>query len=94
MQVLLALIPLMLTPVLLYLIAEGRLDFGGGEKDLILLLPWLIWSVLFAVCSLVLIYRRWALAKWAASSAALATVGLFALGLVAHFYGVLGVASS
>lgn len=41
--------PLALTPLLVLLIAEGYLNFGGGEKDLILVLPWLLWSLLYAL---------------------------------------------
>jgi hypothetical protein len=46
--------PLAVTPLLVLLIAEGYLNFGGGEKDLILVLPWVLWSLVygsaFAVC--------------------------------------------
>ena len=31
-------------------LAEGIFDFGGGEKDIILALPWFIWSVWSAAC--------------------------------------------
>ena len=43
------LLPLQMTPLLGYLLAEGFLDFGGGEKDLILLIPWIAWSLLYTV---------------------------------------------
>jgi hypothetical protein len=46
--------PLALSPLLLFLVAEGYLNFGGGEKDIILILPWILWSlvygVIFGVC--------------------------------------------
>ena len=46
--------PLAVTPLLVLLIAEGHRNFGGGEKDLILVLPWILWSlvygIVFAVC--------------------------------------------
>ena len=35
---------MLLTPVWGYLIAEGLLNFGGGEKDLFLLIPWMVWA--------------------------------------------------
>ena len=41
--------PLAVTPLLVLLIGEGYLNFGGGEKDLILVLPWLLWSLLYAI---------------------------------------------
>ncbi|OFV99325.1 MAG: hypothetical protein A3F68_06860 [Acidobacteria bacterium RIFCSPLOWO2_12_FULL_54_10] len=43
------LLPLLLTPAWVMLISEGYLNFGGGDKDIILLIPWLIWSLLFAI---------------------------------------------
>ncbi|OFW27724.1 MAG: hypothetical protein A3J28_04545 [Acidobacteria bacterium RIFCSPLOWO2_12_FULL_60_22] len=45
----LCLLPLGLTPIWGFLIAEGYLNFGGGEKDLLLLLPWLVWSILYGI---------------------------------------------
>jgi hypothetical protein len=35
------------TPLWAYLIADGYLNFGGGEKDLLLLIPWIVWSLLY-----------------------------------------------
>lgn len=87
-----ALIPLLLTPALIYVLAEGVLDFGGGEKDILLALPWLIWSVVFAICSFVLIYRRRSLGKWALWSALIATTVLLALGIIAYAGSYLGIA--
>lgn len=43
----LSVLPLGLTPLLGYLIAGGRLNFGGGEKDIFLLIPWILWSSLY-----------------------------------------------
>ena len=43
----LGLAPLALTPLLGLALAEGWLDLGGGEKDLLLLVPWLLWSVAY-----------------------------------------------
>lgn len=50
---LISVLPLALTPLLGWLLAEGHLSLGGGEKDLILLLPWMVWSIMFAVAFLV-----------------------------------------
>ena len=38
-----------IAPGIAYLIAEGYLNFGGGEKNVPWLIPWLAWSVLYAV---------------------------------------------
>jgi hypothetical protein len=48
-RIILLLLPLALTPVWTILISDGLLNFGGGEKDLLLLIPWLIWSFIFLV---------------------------------------------
>jgi hypothetical protein len=45
----LCLLPLGLSPLGVFLIAEDYLSFGGGEKDLFLLIPWLVWSILYAI---------------------------------------------
>lgn len=41
--------PLALSPLLLFLAAEGYLNFGGGEKDIILMLPWVLWSLTYGI---------------------------------------------
>lgn len=45
---LVSIVPLALTPLLVWTISEGYVDLGGGEKDLIMVLPWMVWSVFFA----------------------------------------------
>lgn len=45
--------PLLLTPALSRAINNGTLNFGGGEKDIVLLIPWLLWSIAFATAALV-----------------------------------------
>ena len=71
-RIITAFTPLVLTPALRWAIANGSLNFGGGEKDIILLVPWIIWSIGFATAALVCWRRHvrpaptilWALA-WA-----------------------------
>ena len=92
LQVVLALVPLLLTPAIIYALAEGFVDFGGGEKDILLAFPWLIWSLLFAVCAFVLIYRRWSVAGWILRSAIVATTALVGLAIVAYVGSFLGIA--
>jgi hypothetical protein len=92
LQVLLALLPLLLTPVLFFALAEGYLDLGGGEKDLVMVLPWLLWSLLFAVTATVLIVRRRPVVRWITVSGVVATGLLFAIGLVAWAGSFLGIA--
>jgi hypothetical protein len=55
----LCLLPLEIAPVLGYLISEGVLNFGGGEKDILLLIPWLVWSLLYAVLFIIFWMKGW-----------------------------------
>ena len=81
---------LVMTPALVYSLAEGVLDLGGGEKDVLLALPWLIWSLVFWLCSLVLIYRRWPVGRWVLRSALVSTGALVGLGFIAYVVSFLG----
>lgn len=87
LHIVLALIPFLLAPAWIFLLADGYLDFGGGEKDVLLTLPWVIWSVVFAICSFFLIYRRWAIGRWVVRSALISTAILVGVGAVAFFGG-------
>ena len=49
----LCILPLGITPLITSLIAEGYLNFGGGEKDLLLIIPWVLWSVIYAIIYIV-----------------------------------------
>lgn len=89
-QTLLASVPLLLTPVLVYSLAGGILNFGGGEKDILLALPWLIWALIFALCSYVLIFRRWPMRAWLFRSALAATAVLIGLALIIYGISYLG----
>jgi hypothetical protein len=57
-RLLTALVPLALTPLLFSLISNGTLNFGGGCKDILLVLPWLVWSALYLVACIVLWIRK------------------------------------
>ena len=92
LQVLLALLPLLLTPALFFALAEGYLNLGGGEKDIVFVIPWLLWSLLFAVSAIVMIVRRRGVTQWTLRSALLATGILFGIWLVAYFGSFLGIA--
>jgi hypothetical protein len=47
-----------MTPIWGYLIADGCVNFGGGEKDLILLISWTIWSFLYLLIFIIAWIRR------------------------------------
>jgi hypothetical protein len=41
-----------LTPVWGYLLADGTINLGGGDKDIFILIPYLLWSVLYLASGL------------------------------------------
>ena len=87
-----ALLPLACAPLLVYLIGNGHISFGGGEKDLVWVLPWLLWSLLFGLSSLVLWYRGWPTMRSAVWSAGVGLVGVIVAAAILAVFGQLGVA--
>jgi hypothetical protein len=86
LRVALTLVPLALTPVFAYLLSHGDINLGGGEKDVIVLIPWLLWSLVFAVSSWLLWWRGhdlWASTRRSAL-AGLAGLAIAILALVAY----------
>jgi hypothetical protein len=61
----------------------GLLGFGGGEKDVLLILPLALWSIVFAVASLAMWTRGASLPKATKVSA------LIALGVLAVSFALL-----
>jgi hypothetical protein len=78
----LAAAPLLLTLLFGWLVMEGNLNLGGGEKDVFLLFPLLLWSLVYLCCFLLLWWRRSALGRTVALSAAIATGLVIAAALI------------
>jgi hypothetical protein len=74
----LGLLPLGLTPLLVHLIGDGYLNFGGGCKDVLMVVPWMVWSLIFLIISLVCWRKQWPIGKGILSSVIGAT-GILAL---------------
>ena len=91
-QAIVATLPLLLTPVLFYVLAEGVLNLGGGEKDIILVLPWLVWSTIFAICSYVFILKSYTVLNWVCYSFAISISILLALFITLYITSFLGIA--
>ena len=91
LRVIIALFPLALAPVLVILIANDELDLGGGEKDLVWVLPWLLWSIIFAISSFILWYRGWSLSRSSGRSAVVGFGGIVIAALVLAAVGQLGI---
>jgi hypothetical protein len=86
------LLPLASVPLLAHLIAAGRIDLGGGEKDLVWVLPWLLWSVLSGISSSVLWRRGRSLSRSTAWSALVGLLGVLVAATILAAFGQLGVA--
>ena len=91
LRLVLSLGPLLLTPVLFYLLAEGHLNLGGGEKDILLLIPWIAWSLIYAVSFWVCWRKGYPPGRSAWRSALVGLVGLGVLGLALFLVGELGI---
>jgi hypothetical protein len=89
-KLLIAFIPLLLTPLLGLLIAEGLLNLGGGEKDLLLLIPWLLWSLLFLVAYLFFWWRGLTVGKSSAYALLVPTLLLLVAWITLYLFSVLG----
>lgn len=73
LRLLLALAPFGFTALFGWLTMEGHLNFGGGEKDIFLLIPLLLWSLVWFFSVLVLWWRRSPVERSLKLSAAFAT---------------------
>lgn len=91
-RILLSIAPLALTPIWGYLIAEGYLNFGSGEKDLLLLIPWIYWSFIYLIVYIVFWLKKSSIIKtlvWSVCGAT-AVVFLTGLALLVWFSALLG----
>jgi len=85
----LCILPLSLTPVWGYLLGEGYLNLGSGCKDIFLVVPWVVWSLLYGVIFVVLWVKGRPLMKLALYSMGGATLILAAAWLVLLFFSLL-----
>lgn len=70
--------PLALCLLVGWLLTKGSLSLGGGEKDILLVFPLAVWSLVFALSSLTLWARGASLAKSSLVSALVASGALAA----------------
>jgi hypothetical protein len=83
-QTVVAALPVLLSPLLLFATAEGWLNFGGGEKDILLIVPYFIGTLTFFICAVVLIIKRWPVRRWLVRSTAVSVALLVGLGIVVY----------
>ena len=92
-KLILCLVPLALTPLWLFLISESYLNFGGGDKDVVLLIPWVLWATLYLVFFVVAWSRRLetkTILRWSVGGATAVLAVVWAI-LFVWFSGLLGV---
>jgi hypothetical protein len=82
LRIAICIFPLALTPLLAHLISDGYLNFGGGEKDLLLLIPWLIWSVIFLAVFIVTWIKKVSIITGILYSGAISTFALLLIWLI------------
>lgn len=90
---LLAAIPAAATPLLVFAVAEGWMNFGGGEKDLLLAIPYVLWATIFFVTGFVLIVKKWRLRSWLLRVFAVSVGVLFSAWVLVFVLSWSGVAS-
>jgi hypothetical protein len=81
-RIIIGIFPLALTPLLAFLISDGYLNFGGGEKDIILLIPWVIWSFLFLILFIITWIKKFSMKKSLIYSAAVSLLLIIAIWIV------------
>ena len=72
-KLLLAIAPLLLAVLFAWLVMEGHLNFGSGEKEIFLAIPVLLWAFAYLCCYLVLWWRGSELGRCVGLSSGLAT---------------------
>jgi hypothetical protein len=50
--------PLVIFPILLYLTVQGTLDLGGGEKDIVIAIPMLVFTLFYIVSYIFLLKKK------------------------------------
>lgn len=65
--------PFLFTALFGWLLMEGHIDFGGGDKDIFLMVPLLLWSLAYFLGYALFWWRRVAPGRAVAFSSTLAT---------------------
>jgi hypothetical protein len=82
LKLLLAVTPLLLGLLFGWLVMDGHLNFGGGDKEILLAVPVLLWALAYLGCYATLWWRRSTLGRMLALSASFATLFLVIAWLV------------
>jgi len=88
-RIIILLFPLLITPLIGFLIADGYLNFGAGEKDLFLLIPWCLWSLFFIISGSLLWRSKIPFRTWILKSLIYSVLTLLFLWLCLLIYSVM-----
>ena len=80
--------PFLATPLWGFLIAENYLHFGGGDKDLAILILWVLWSLIFIVTGISQWQKEVLFKRWAVKSFGYSVLVLLVLWLSLLIYSV------
>jgi len=83
-KVIVILTPLLMTPLMAYLLSEGIIGFGGGEKDVLLLIPYIIWSVIYLIAGILFRKKSIRLMSLLAMGWSFGLVAVLWVGLLAY----------
>jgi len=84
LRIVICILPTSLTPLWAYLIAEGFFNFGGGEKDLLLIIPWMAWSFIYMTIFIVTWTKKIAIKKGILYSIGIAASGIAVIWIVMY----------
>lgn len=90
-QIGIAITPLLLTPLVFYTLTEGKLNLGGGEKDILWMIPWVVWGALFPASALVFMIRNRGILSWLGYSLAASLFIMAMLFTVTYVLSVSGI---
>jgi hypothetical protein len=82
----LSLLPLAMTPALGFLLAEGYVNLEAGCKDILALLPWIVWAFAYFIASLVFWWKGAPIGRTMLYAAAGATGFMVSLWLILFIY--------
>lgn len=91
-KIIFLILPLPLIYLFAHLTAEGVFNFGGGEKDIILVLPLLFWYLVYVVVYAIFWIKKKSLIQIIVRSILWATGILIVAFVVLYFVSLLGIA--
>lgn len=80
--------PFLIAPLLGFLIAENYLGFGGGDKDIAILIPWVLWALIFLLTGIFQWKKYRQYRPWLLKSLISSLIILIAIWLLLFIYSI------